>query len=77
MSENPVRQKLSRHIDINHFSVRGLVLAGFLKLVPVRTHQMVADAFVKSLPSPAFVGHRQTMTGHVPLAARLLRCFRS
>jgi len=39
------------------------------------THQMVADALVKSLPSPAFVGHQQIMTGHVPCTAALLRCF--
>jgi len=36
--------------------------------------QMVADAVTKSLPSPAFVGHRQIMTGHASFAAKLLRC---
>jgi len=75
MSENPVRRKFSRHIDIHKYLVRELVLAVFLKLVPLRTHKMLADAFIKSLPSPAFGGHQQIMTGHVPLAARLLRCF--
>ena len=74
LSENPVRRKISRHIDIRKYYVRELVLAGFLKLEPLRTHRMLADALTKSLPSPAFVGHRQTMTGHVPFAARLLRC---
>jgi len=74
MSENPVRQKFSRHIDIREYFVRELFLAGFLKLVPLRTHKMVADALTKSLPSPAFVGHRQIMTGHAPFAARLLCC---
>jgi len=53
--------------------VREVVLAGFLKLVPLRTLNMAADALTKSVPSPAFVGHRQIMTGHVPFAARLLR----
>ena len=62
MSENPVRRKFSRHIDIHKYYVRELVLNGFLKLVPLRTHKMVADALTKSLPSPAFVGHRQIMT---------------
>ena len=70
MSENPVRRKFSRHIDIRQYFVREL----FLKLVPLRTHKMVADALTKSLPSPAFVGHRQIMTGHASFAARLLRC---
>ena len=75
MSENPARRKFSRHIDFKQYFVRELVLAWFLKLVPLRNHKMVADALTKSLPSPAFVGHRQIMTGHVPFAIRLLCCF--
>jgi len=74
MSENLVRRKFSRHIDIRKYYVRELVLAGFLELVPLRTHKMVADALNKSLLSPAFVGHRQIMTGHASCAARLIRC---
>jgi len=74
MSENPVRRKFSRYIDIRKYYVRELVLNGFLKLVPLRTHKMLADALTKSLPSPAFVGHRQIMTGHAFSAAKLLRC---
>ena len=58
MSKNLVRRKFSRHIDIRKYYVRELVLNGFLKLVPVRTQKMVTDALTKSLPSPAFVGHR-------------------
>jgi len=60
MSENPVRRKFCRHIDIRKYFVRDLVLNG-LKLVPLRTHKMVADALTKSLLSMAFVGHRQIM----------------
>jgi len=74
MSENPVHRKFSRHIDICKYYVREHVLAGLLKLVPLRTHKMVADALTKSLPSPAFVEHRQIMTGHASFAARLLCC---
>jgi len=74
MSENLVRQNSFCHIDIRKYYVRELVLNGFLTLVPLRTHKMVADALTKSLPSPAFVGHRQIMTGHASFAARLLRC---
>ena len=74
MSENPVRRKSSRHIDIRKYYVRELLLNGFLKLVPLRTHKKVADTLTKILPSPAFVGHCQIMTGHVSFAARLLRC---
>jgi len=74
MSENPVRRKFSCHIDIRQCFVRELVLAGVLKLVALRTRKMVADALTKSLPSLAFVGHQQVMTGHVPFATHLLRC---
>ena len=38
MSENPVRRKFSRHIDIRRYFVRELVKAGFVKLIPLRTH---------------------------------------
>ena len=62
MSENPVRGKLSRHIDITKYYVRELVLPAFLKFVPLRTHKMVADALTKRLPSLTFVGHHQIMT---------------
>ena len=77
MSENPVRLKFSRpfiRFDIKQYFVRELVLAGVLKLVPVRTHKMVADALTQSLPSrsTAFVGHRQIMAGHFSFATRLL-----
>jgi len=74
MSDNPVRRKFSRHIDICKYFVRELLLNGFLKLVPLRTHKMVADTLTKSLPSPAFVGQRQIMTGHVFSTARFLHC---
>ena len=49
MSENLVRRKFSRYIDFKQYVVRELVLAGVLKLVPLRTHKMVADARTKSL----------------------------
>jgi len=74
MSENLVRRKFSRHIDIRKYYVREPLLNGFFILVPLRTHKMLADALTKSLRSLAFVGHRQIMTGHASSAARLLRC---
>jgi len=53
MSANPVRRKFPRHIDICKYYLHELVLNGFLKLVPLRTHKMVADALTKSFQSPA------------------------
>ena len=75
MSENPVRRKFSRHIDIRRYFVRDMVAAGVLKSVPLRTHLMAADALTTSLPSPAHIKHRTIMLGHVPFsfAARTLR----
>ena len=70
MSENPVRRKFSRHIDICRYFVRELVKACFVKLIPLRTHKMVADALTKSLPSPAFIGHRRVMMGQTPFALK-------
>ena len=76
MSQNPVRRigMFSRHINLHKYYVRELLLVGFLKLVPLRTHKMVADALTKSLQSQAFVRHHQIMTVHASFAARLLRC---
>jgi len=52
--------------------VRELVKAGFVKLIPLRTHKMVADALTKSLPAPAFIGHRRVMIGQTPFALKFL-----
>jgi hypothetical protein len=60
MSENPVRRKFTRHIDIRRYFVRDMMAAGVIKLVPLRTHLMVLDALTKSLPSPARVMSRST-----------------
>jgi hypothetical protein len=73
MSENPVRRKYSRHIDIRRYFVRDLVAQRVLKLVPLRTNLMVADALTKSLPAPAHAKHRDVMIGRVPFCARTLR----
>jgi len=52
MSAKPVRRKISRHIDIRRYFVHELVKAGFVELIPLRTHKMVTDALTKFLPSP-------------------------
>jgi hypothetical protein len=68
MSENPVRREYSRHIDIRRYFVRDLVAQNVLKLIPLRTSLMVADALTKSLPPPAHAKHRETMIGLVPFS---------
>jgi len=73
ISENPVRRKYSRHIDIRRYFVRDMVAQQVLKLVPLRNNLMVADALTKSLPAPAHAKHRDVMSGRVPFCARTLR----
>ena len=70
MSEN--RRQYSRHIDIRCYFARELVKAVFVKLISLRTHEMVADAFCTSLPSPTFIGpgHHRVMIGQTPFALR-------
>ena len=63
MSENLVRRNspvIWTFVSICEYYVRELVLNGFLKLVSLRTHLMVADALTKSLLSLTFVGHRKS-----------------
>ena len=72
MSENPVRRKFSRHIDIRGYFVRELVKANIVKLIPLRTHKIVADALNKSMPSTAFIAHRKVMLGKVPFSLNFL-----
>ena len=64
MSTNPVLRKYSRRIDIHRHYVRELALAGLIKLIPLGTYDMVADALTKSLPTPALTRHREVMMGH-------------
>jgi hypothetical protein len=73
MSINPVCRKYSRHIDIRKHYLRELCLSGVVKLIPFRTHHMVADALTKSLPAPGLARHRSAMMGHSTFCARILR----
>jgi len=56
-SENPIHRKFSRHIDFRRYFVCELVKAGFVKLIPLRTHKVLANVLTKSLPSAAFMSH--------------------
>ena len=55
--------------------------AGAIKLIPLHTHKMVADALIadaltKSLPSPAFIAHRKVMLGQIPFTLMFLGPYR-
>jgi hypothetical protein len=73
MTQTPVRRKYSCHIDIRRYFVRDLVAQNVLKLIPLRTSLMVADALTKSLHAPAHAKHRDVMIGRVPVSIRTLR----
>ena len=66
MSENPVRRKFSRHIDIRYYFVRNLVAQKVIRLIPFSTHKMVTDQLTKSLPAPTHAKHRDVMIGCAP-----------
>jgi hypothetical protein len=71
-------QSAANTLDTSTFAdyVRELALAGLIKLIPLGTHDMVADALTKSLPAPARTRHREVMVGHQrfqPFYARSLR----
>ena len=70
-----MRRKFSHHIDIHRYFVRELVKVGFVKLIPLRTHKMVADALTKTLPSPAFISHRRVMMGQTPYVLKFLHSY--
>ena len=66
LSENPVRNERTKHIDYRVHSLRDRVKAGTVKLVDCPTADMLADALTKALPSPAFTRHRDIMMGNKP-----------
>jgi hypothetical protein len=76
MSVNPVRRKYSRHIDIRRHYIRELCLGNLVKLVPLRTNLMVADALTKSLPAPGLERHHSVMMGHSDFQVCLLHAVR-
>jgi len=63
-----VRRKFARSIDICRYFVHELIKAGFVKLIALHTHKMVADALTQSLPLPILIGHRRVMVGQAPFA---------
>ena len=67
MSTNPVRRNHSGHFDIHMHYVRELWLWRMEKLIPLRPHDMVTDAFPRSLPASVLVCHRSVMMGHTVL----------
>ena len=63
MSENPVSNDRSKHIDYRVHALRERVKDGIVRLIDCATEDMLADVFTKNLPAPTFIRHRTVMSG--------------
>jgi Reverse transcriptase (RNA-dependent DNA polymerase) len=69
MSENPVANSRSKHIDYRVHSLRERVSDGNVRLVDCPTVDMVADPLTKNLAAPAFERHRDALLGQAKHSA--------
>jgi hypothetical protein len=66
MSENPVSNDRSKHIDYRVHALRERVKDGVVRLIDCPTLDMLADVLTKNLPAPDFERHRTVMSGMAP-----------
>jgi hypothetical protein len=66
MSENPVSNDRSKHIDYRVHALRERVKEGIVRLVDCPSTDMLADVLTKNLPAPDFARHRKVMSGMAP-----------
>ena len=63
MSENPVSNDRSKHINYRVHAIRERVAGGIVRLIDCASVDMLADVLTKNLPAPDFARHRQVMAG--------------
>jgi hypothetical protein len=66
MSENPVSNNRSKHIDYRVHALRERVKDGVVRLIDCASADMLADVLTKNLPAPDFARHRSVMAGLMP-----------
>jgi hypothetical protein len=66
MSENPVANDRSKHIDYRVHALRERVKEGIVRLIDCASADMLADVLTKNLPAPDFMRHRSVMSGLTP-----------
>jgi hypothetical protein len=71
MSTNAVWRKYSSHIDMGRHYVRELCVRRVVKLIPLRTQAMLADALTKSFPAPMLARQPSVMVGHPVFRSRI------
>ena len=66
MSENPVFNDRSKHIDYRVHALRERVKDGVVRLIDCPSVDMLADVLTKNLPAPDFARHAQVISGAAP-----------
>jgi hypothetical protein len=61
MANNSDQHGRSKHIDIRHYFVKQKVASKEFSINYVNTHEMIADAFTKALPTKTFEKFRTMM----------------
>lgn len=64
LSENPVKHRANKHIDVRHHYVRDLVMQGQLAVVWTSSEDMVADVLTKALPRSRYEKWKGVLLGY-------------
>ena len=64
LTENAIKHKVNKHIDVRHHYVRDLVRRSQIAVMWVTSQNMVADVLTKPLPRNRFERWKQTLLGY-------------
>ena len=69
MSENPIANDRTKHIDYRIHALRERVKDGHVRCIDCPTYDMLADPFTKNTDAETFTRHAQTYFGNIPHTA--------